>query len=107
MGYVESTTFLCSTTKTVKYHALDTLSTCHTAPPHHLENLAETKPPEATAKELAATLVADKDWEALSQHARATALAHVKVHLDDFIGITEGGSKIKTTDDTAYLPRHR
>ena len=38
-----------------------------------------------------ATLEADSNWEALSPHARATALAHVEVYLDDFIGITQGG----------------
>ena len=78
-GYreVESDAFFCATTKTVKDRALDNLYTRHTAPPHHLENLAEIKPPETTAKEVAATLVADKYWEALSPHARATALAHV------------------------------
>ena len=40
MGYVESAAFFCATTETVKDRALDTLSTRHTAPPHHLENLA-------------------------------------------------------------------
>ena len=60
MGYVESAAFFCATTEIVKDRALDTLSTRHTAPPHHLENLAETKPPETTAKEVAATLVAKK-----------------------------------------------
>ena len=70
-----------------------TLSTRHTAPPHHLEDLAETKPPDTTAEDVAATLVADKDWESLSPHARATALAHVEVYLNDFIRITKGGAK--------------
>ena len=93
MGYVESATFFCATTKNVKERALDSLFTLHTAPPHHLENLAETKRPEATAKEVAATQVADKYWKALSLHTRSTALAHVKVYLDDFIGITQGGAK--------------
>ena len=78
----------------------------HTAPHHYLEDLAETKPPDTTAEEVAATLVANKDWEALSPHARATALAHVEVYLNDFIGITKGGGKRETTDDTAYLPHH-
>ena len=77
----------------MKDRALDTLYMRHTAPPHHLENLAETKPPETTEEEVAATLAADKDWEALSLDARATALAHVEVYLDDFIGITQGGAK--------------
>ena len=93
LGYVESDAFFCTTTETVKERALDTLSTRHTAPPHHLENLAGKKPPETTAKEVAATLVAKKHWEALSPHARATALAHVEVYLDDFISITQGGAK--------------
>ena len=79
MEYVESAAFFCATTETVNDSAIDTLSTRHTAPPHHLNNLAETKPPETTAKEVAVTLVADNDWEALSPHARATALAHVEV----------------------------
>ena len=91
MGYVYSADFFCATTKTVKDRALDTLSKRHTAPPHHLKNLAETKPPETTAKEIAATLVADKYWEALSPHARATTLARIEVYLDDFISITQGG----------------
>ena len=105
-GEVESDAFFCATTETVKDRALDTLSTRHTAPPHHLENLAETKPPETTEEEVAATLAADKDWEALSPHARTTALAHVEVYLDDFISITQGGSKRETTDDTESLPCH-
>ena len=88
MGYVESATFFCATTETVKDRALDTLSMRHTAPPHHLENIAETKPQDTTEEEAAATSAADKDWEALSLHARATDLAHVEVYLDDFIGIT-------------------
>ena len=50
MGYVESAAFFCVTTETVKDRALDTLYPRHTVPPHHLENLAETKPPEGTAK---------------------------------------------------------
>ena len=93
MGYVESVTFFSATTETVKDRTLDTLSTRHTAPPHHLENLAKKNPPETTAKEVAATLVVEKDWEALSPYARATALAHVKVYLDYFISITQGGAK--------------
>ena len=91
MGYVESAAFFCATTETVKDRALDTLSMRHTAPPHHLENLAETKPPNTIENETAATSAADKDWDALSLHAWATALAHVEVYLDDFISITQGG----------------
>ena len=37
MWYVESAAFFYATTETVKYCAFDTLSTRHTAPPHHLE----------------------------------------------------------------------
>ena len=88
MGYVESSAFFCATIETVKDRALDTLYMRQTAPPHHLENLADTNTPETSAQEVAATLEADNDWEALSLHARATALAHVEVDLDDFIGIT-------------------
>ena len=64
-----------------KDRTLDTLSTRHTAPPHHLKNLADTKPPQTSAEEVAATLEADNNWEALSLHARDKALAHVKVYL--------------------------
>ena len=64
----------------------------HTAPPHHLENLADTKPPKTSAQEVAATLESNNDCEALPPHTRATSLAHVKVYLDYFIGITQGGS---------------
>ena len=88
MGYVQSTAFFCATTETIKDRALDTLSMRHTAPPHHLENLAKKKPPETMEKEIASTLVAGNDWEDLSPHARATALAHAEVYLDDFIGIS-------------------
>ena len=107
IGDLESAAFFCATTKTVKDRVLDTLSTRHTTPPRHLENLAETKPPEATSKEVAATLVADKDWESLSPHARATALTHVKLDLDDLIGVTQGGGNRDTTYDTASLLRHQ
>ena len=95
MGYVDSAAFFCATTETVKDRALDTLSMRHTAPPHHLENLAETKLPDTTEEEAAAISAANKDWEALSPHARATSLAHVEVYLDDFIGIIQGGEKEK------------
>ena len=91
MGYVESAAFFCATTETVKDRTLDILSTCHTAPPHHLENLADTKPPQTSAEEVAATLEANSNWEALSPHARDISLAHVEVYLDDFIGITQRG----------------
>ena len=84
MGYVESAAFFCATTETVKDRALDTVSMRHTAPPHHLEHLADTKPPQISIE-------ADNNWESLSLHARATSLAHVEVHLDDFISITKGG----------------
>ena len=73
----------------------------HTAPPHHLEHLADKKPPKTTEQEVAATLEADNDWEALSPHARATALAYVEVYLNDFIGITQGGAT-----DRRHMTRH-
>ena len=62
MGYVESAAFFCATTDTVKDRALDTLYMRHTASPHHLEHLADTKPPETRAQEVAATLASNKDW---------------------------------------------
>ena len=64
----------------------------HTVPPNHPEHLADTKPPETTEQEVATILAANKDWEVLSPHARATVLAHVEVYLDAFIGITQGGA---------------
>ena len=91
MGYVESAAFFCATTETVKDRTIYNLPTRHTASSHHLENLAETKLSQTSAAEVAATLEANNNWEALSPHARATSLAHVKVYLDDFIGITQGG----------------
>ena len=91
MGYVESAALFCATTKTVKDRTLDTLSTCHTALPHHLKDLADTAPPQTSEEEATATQDSDKKWEALSPHAQATDLEHVKVYLDDFIGITQGG----------------
>ena len=91
MGYVKSAAFFCATTETVKDQTLDTLPTLHTAPPHHLENLTDTKPPQTPAEEVAATLEANNNLEALSLHARDTTLAHVKIYLDDFISITKGG----------------
>ena len=56
MGDVESNAFLCATIKTIKDRTLDTLSTRHTAPPHHLENLAGTNPPQTSTEEVFATL---------------------------------------------------
>ena len=91
MGYVESVVFFCATTERVKDQALDTLSMQHTVLPHHLEHLADTKPPKTSAQEVTATLEANNDWEALSLHAQATALAHVELYLDDFISITQVG----------------
>ena len=91
MGYVESTAFFCATTETFKDRTLDTLSTRHNAPLHHLEDLADTKPPKTSAEDADAKLEADNNWEALSPHARATALAHVEVYLYDFIGKVQGG----------------
>ena len=48
MGYVEPAAFFCATTETIKDRALDILSTRNTTPPQHLEDLAETKPPDTT-----------------------------------------------------------
>ena len=56
IGYVESAAFLCATTETVKDHTLDTLYTRHNASPHHLEDLADTKPPQTSAEDAEATL---------------------------------------------------
>ena len=91
MGYVESATFFCVTTETVKDRILDSLSTRHNTPPHHLKDLADTKPPQKSVHNTDATLKAHKIWDTLSLYARATALANVKVNLDDFIGIVQGG----------------
>ena len=91
MGYVESVAFFYATAETVKEGALVTLSMRHNAPPHHLEDLADTKPPQTSSEDSEATLEDNSNWEALSPHARATALSHVKVHLDDFIGIVQRG----------------
>ena len=79
MGYVESAAFFCAKTKTVNYITLDTLSTCHTTPPHHLEELAYIKPPQTSEEKATATLESHINSEALSLHARTTAQAHVKV----------------------------
>ena len=49
MGYVESATFFCATNETVKDQTLDTLSTRYNTPPHHLGDLAYTKPPQTSA----------------------------------------------------------
>ena len=59
MGYVESAAFFYATTKTVKDRTLETLSTRHTAPLYHLEDLADTKPPQTSAEEVAAMLESD------------------------------------------------
>ena len=107
MGYVESAAFFYTTTETVKDRTLNTLTMRHTTPTHHLENLADTKPPQTSAEEVAATLEAENNWEALSPYARATSLAHVKVYLDDFISITQGGANRKKADDAAPIPHHR
>ena len=61
MWYVESPAFFCATTKTVKDITLDTLSTRHTAPPHHLEDLADINPPQTSEEEVTATLEADSN----------------------------------------------
>ena len=88
---MESSAFFCATTKKVKDHTLDNLSTCHTAPPRHLEDLLNTKPPQTSSEDAEATLEADSNWEALFPHTWATDLSHVKVYLNDFIGIVQGG----------------
>ena len=88
MGYVESAAFFCAMTETVKDRKMNTRAMGHTTPPHHLEDLADTKLPQTSEEEATETLDAISNWEALSLHARATYLAHVKVYLDDFIGIT-------------------
>ena len=66
MGYVESPAFFCATTKTVKDRTLDTLSTRHTAPSHHLKDLVDTKPPQTSEKQATATQYSKKNWEDLS-----------------------------------------
>ena len=58
---MESVTFFCATTKMVKDHTLDTLYMRHTTPPHHLENLADTKLTQTSAAEVVATLEADNN----------------------------------------------
>ena len=61
MGCVESAAFFCATTDTVKDCTFDTLYTRHNAPPHHLEDLADTKPPQTSAEDSEATLEADSN----------------------------------------------
>ena len=101
MGYVESAAFFCAKTETVKDFALDNLSTRHTAPPHHLENLADTKSPQTSSEEVTPMIDVNKNWESLSPHARDTSLAHVNIYLDDFIGIVQGG-----LDERQQMMRH-
>ena len=48
MGYVESAAFFCANSDTVKDRTLDTLSALQNAPPHHLEDLADTKLPKTS-----------------------------------------------------------
>ena len=79
MEYPESAAFFCATTETVKDRTLEKLATHNTASSHHLKDLADNKPLQTSEEEATATLDANKNWEALSLHARATALAHVKV----------------------------
>ena len=62
MGYVESAAFICATNEKVKDRALDTLSMRHTAPPHHLEHLVDTKPQKTSAQKVAETLESDNAW---------------------------------------------
>ena len=56
MGYVESAAFFCVTTKTFKDRTLNSLSTRHTVPPHHFEDLEDTKPPQTLAEDAESTL---------------------------------------------------
>ena len=91
MGYVESAALFCATTETVKDRTLDSLSTRHNTPPHHLEDLSDTKPPQTSVHDIDATLDTENNWEALSLHPWATALDHFEVYLDDFIRIVQGG----------------
>ena len=65
MGYVESATLFCATTKNAKDLALDTLPTRNKAPPRHLENLVDTNPPQTYEAEAAATVAASNNWESL------------------------------------------
>ena len=62
MGCVKSAAFFYETTETVKDHTLDTLSMRHNMPPYHLEDLADTKPPQTPAEYAEATLEADRNW---------------------------------------------
>ena len=63
MGYVDFSAFFCAITKTVKDRTLYTLDTRYTAPPHTLEDLADTKPPQTSEKEATAKQDSDKNWE--------------------------------------------
>ena len=91
MRYVESAAFFCATAETVKECTLDTLSTRHNALPHHLKDLLDTNTPRTSAEDAESTLEADRNWEALSLHVRATSLAPVEVYIDEFIRIVQGG----------------
>ena len=62
MGYVDSAAFFCAATETVKDCKLDTLSTHKNAPPHHLEDLADTKPLQTSEEDAEATLEANINW---------------------------------------------
>ena len=59
IGYVESAAFFCATTETVKDRTLDYLSTCHNTPPHHPEDIADTKTPQKSVQDTDVTLEAD------------------------------------------------
>ena len=91
MEYVESAAFFCATTDTAKDHIIDSLSTRHNAPLHHLRDLADTNLPKKSVQDPDAKRETKNNWEALSPHARATALSHVEVYLDDFISIVQKG----------------
>ena len=62
MGCVQSAAFFYATNETVKDRTLDTLSTRHTALPHHLEDLADTKPLQTSAEEATSTLEAYNNY---------------------------------------------
>ena len=66
MGYVESAAFFYNTIETVKDCILDSLSTRHNTPPHHLEDLTDTKPPQTSVEDTEATLKAKRNWEYLT-----------------------------------------
>ena len=69
IGYVESATLFCATTKTIKYWTLETLPMRNTVPPRHLDNLVETNPPQTYEAEEAVA-----EWFPLGYPGVAMAL---------------------------------